>query len=454
MDVSLLQRVESLSPQLFLQRAQFDVAVDEKTASAPERPSRTRAYSNELECLLRNLAKGAGLGYGGRVLFSLLGVLRGKRHSARTLFASFEHARWAAFLGSFLAVHNSVMHARTQKPLPHPMEHFRGGIAGTLAGVSLTFAPAYARPYLALLLAVRAAEIGIRSASQKGMVPTALSSHADVKLMCAASAVVMSCWIFEPRALERGYLRFLNRQSGKDDRVLRSIAAAFDGELHSRPGVLAALNAHRASLALPALRMPLPHGCAHCNVLHPAQSCEGHLVGYWAAGWARALPLYAPVHLLPLLLFRPALLLRKPGPLLLQAALKAGRSALFLSSYCASGFAVLCASARLAHAAGLRSRRWHAQLASALCGLALLIEKPGRRLELALFTTTHALRCLPHPGSNDALRRHGSVPLFAVAAGVISHHFVMAPQALRPSYAALLTRFLDTAGGTHRRLLS
>ncbi len=461
MDISLLQRVDSLSPALF-RRVQSEGATsveredaDQQKQVVPERQSRSRTYSTELECALRNLAKGAAVGYGGRTAFALVAVALGKRRATvRGVLASTEHARWAAFLGSFLAIHNSVM--RGKRKMSPSGEHFRGAIAGAVAGItSICFAPAHAKPQLALLLAVRAAEVAARSAAQRGVIPPVLADNADVKLMSAASAVVMSCWIFQPRALDASYLRFLNRQSGKDVRLLRAIAAAFDGDLSSKPGVLAALNDHRVAVSLQPLTLPPAHGCEHCNVLHlPAESCEGHLCTYLAAAWLRALPLYAPVHILPLLLFWPGLLLRKPGTVLPAALLKVSRSALFLASFCTSGFAILCASARLAQAAGVRSRRWHAQLGSALCGLTLFIEKPGRRLELALYTFTQALRCMPHPGSNDALRRFGSVPLFALASGVVSHHYVRHPGALRPSYAALLTRFLDTTGGTHRRLLS
>lgn len=83
--------------------------------------------------------------------------------------------------------------------------------------------------YVALLLAVRAAEISARHHARKheSLVPRAVSANGDVLLMCLASAPVLYCWIFAPDALEPGYLRFLNRQSGKDESVLRGVAASF-----------------------------------------------------------------------------------------------------------------------------------------------------------------------------------------------------------------------------------
>jgi hypothetical protein len=280
-----------------------------------------------------------------------------------------------------------------------------------------------------------------------------MQSNADVKLMMLSSSVVMTCWIFEPELLEPMYLRFLNKQSGKDVRVLRAIAATFTGGLDRQPAVLSALNTMRHELALPALALPPACGTPHCNVLHHSQSCVSHLISYAASGWLRAASLYAPVHLLPLILFRPALM-RKPVGVATDTALKVGRSALFLSSYCAAGFATLCFCALTAQAVGTPPKRWHAATLSSLCGLALLFEKPGRRVELALYTTLQALRCWPFPKAKEEMRKHMSVPAFALACGVLSHHFAWHPHTVRSSYRAILTRFLDTAGDNHRRLLS
>lgn len=80
---------------------------------------------------------------------------------------------------------------------------------------------------------MRAAEVGARNHARKHeeSIPRAVADNADVLLMCLASAPVLYCWIFAPDALEPGYLRFLNRQSGKDESVLRAVAAAFRGDM-------------------------------------------------------------------------------------------------------------------------------------------------------------------------------------------------------------------------------
>lgn len=488
MDVSVLSRVDSLSPLLFSRvqsgvdqqrEEQLDEALGRRRLHnnvGPDQPvpapdpsrnadkhralDRRRSYSTVTECAIRNFAKGALLGVGGRTAAVILPqLLRGSsHHPLRRGFWSVEHAQWAAFLGSFLALHNTALQCRylTYVPSHAVIDHYSQLLAGTLAGFSLRLAPAYARPYLALLFSVRACEVLGRSAAEKGLLPRFLWEQADVKLMMLSSSVVMTCWIFEPQLLEPAYLHFLNKQSGKDARLLRGIAAAFDGDLDSRHGVLSALNALRSELSLPPLHLHPECGTLHCNVLHlPVQSCSAHALTYFATGWLRAVRLYAPVHLLPLLLLRSSALVRKPLGTTSQAAINIGRSALFLSSYCTTGFAILCTCARLAQSAGTPPKRWHASALSSLCGLALLFEKPGRRLELALYTTLQAARCWPYPAAKDKMRKHLSVPAFAFAAGVVSHHFARHPSTVRQSYRSILGRFLDTTGGdNHRRLLS
>ena len=336
-----------------------------------------------------------------------------------------------------------------------------------MAGLSLLFAPPRARGYIALLLAVRAAEVAARHSAAKGLVPPFLARNGATALMMASSAPVLFCWLFSPASLDASYLRFLNRQSGKSVVEMRAVAAALDGSLPSKPRLVADLNAARlrgtrgSRSPMPQLlKLPPPAGtCAHCATLHGSTvSCSAHAVSYVASGVLRALPLYLPVHALPLVLFRSQKLRTAPLPLLRDASVSVARSSLWLSAYCGTGFISLCAISRLVVAARVAPKAWHALIAGALCGATLLLEKPSRRVELALYTLTQAIRCSPFPAKGGALReKWAALPVFVVASAVVSHHFVRHPATLRPSYRALLMRFLADspgAGGSHRRLLS
>lgn len=89
------------------------------------------------------------------------------------------------------------------------------------------------------------------------------------------------------------------------------------------------------------------------------------------------------------------------------------------------------------------------------CGLAVLLEKRSRRMELALYTTTQALRAAPRGGrAGERALGRAAVPAFAAALGIVMHHYVRHPETIRPSYLMLMRRFFDAPGGRHKSLLS
>jgi hypothetical protein len=109
---------------------------------------------------------------------------------------------------------------------------------------------------------------------------------------------------------------------------------------------------------------------------------------------------YLPVHVLPLLLFNSPRLARFPLATTTRAVEGVLRSATFLAVYCSLGwlglrFAIPAAVASTAPAPPsplLQVAAGHA--AGALCALALLLEKPSRRIELALYVAMQAVRTI------------------------------------------------------------
>lgn len=79
--------------------------------------------------------------------------------------------------------------------------------------------------------------------------------------------------------------------------------------------------------------------------------------------------------------------------------------------------------------------------AGVMCGLAVLLEKPSRRIELALYTTTQALRAAPRGGKlGEKVLDRAVVPAFALALGTVMHHYVRHPETIRPSYLVRAAR--------------
>jgi hypothetical protein len=268
--------------------------------------------------------------------------------------------------------------------------------------------------------------------------PTRLR-HGDVLLMCLACSQILYAFIMEPSSLPPSYVRFILRQGDKDPRVwagirelasrtraadaaarssglsggaaARSVARAVSSSpleaLQGAPALAAAAEAARQGVVAAAAAAasggggsggPHPHfgggllAPLACAFFHPGQSCAQHAVGFVPGAWLRALRVYVPVYLLPMLLVHRGRLLT-PGaalPLLKRAAQGVARSSLFLSLAIGLAFGGACCGFHLSgRATGpvIAAWTWPA-------GLATFVEKKSRRMELALYVAARSLESL------------------------------------------------------------
>jgi hypothetical protein len=111
--------------------------------------------------------------------------------------------------------------------------------------------------------------------------------------------------------------------------------------------------------------------------------------------WGRALSVYLPVYLLPAALVHRQALLKRPLPILSKCLQGVARSSLFLSSYISLAFGGACLGHRVtgrSTGAVLAGFTW-------VGGLATLLEKKSRRMELALYVMSRrvCVRAVPRP---------------------------------------------------------
>jgi hypothetical protein len=108
-----------------------------------------------------------------------------------------------------------------------------------------------------------------------------------------------------------------------------------------------------------------------------------------------AVPVYAPVFIVPTLLFQGGALAKAPLASALRVAKGIGRSCVFLSGYCTLAISFVCwgrNACSVNHPTiGPRSQLLGV-VAGLLSGLANLVEKPARRIELGLYVLSQALR--------------------------------------------------------------
>jgi hypothetical protein len=80
-----------------------------------------------------------------------------------------------------------------------------------------------------------------------------------------------------------------------------------------------------------------------CHLIHPHNtSCILGWMRTWRESFGRALPVYIPVYLIPLVLLRWRRLMKHPLPSLTHTATGVMRSSAFLATYCSGNFLVQC----------------------------------------------------------------------------------------------------------------
>ena len=217
--------------------------------------------------------------------------------------------------------------------------------------------------------------------------------HGDTFLMCLAASQITYSWIIKPHTLPTAFVRFLNKHGGHD---LWFYDAA--RELASRPaGVTGPVNA----------LIGTPHeglvGNHPCDWAHPGTTCDGNAAAFFPAALARALPVYLPVYLVPALLVHGRKLLPgpdNPGAKVLWKKLATGclRSSAFLALYCTLCWRGACVGFQLTGRLGPSTIPGFAWMG----GLATLVEKKSRRMELAIYCLSRAAEsfalCLPEWG--------------------------------------------------------
>ena len=415
-------------------------------------------YEDLFGCFTRNFGKGAALGFFGKVginvFMEVVGVMRRRGLPTTPLLATaLEGAReHGMFLGMLLSVFNSFMYATRKAPLPYA--RYRGAMAGAVSGLASLWAlPGSMRRAALLFLSVRAFELACRVGARGGTLPTL--QHGDTALMSAASALMIYEWMLHPGSLDAAYVHFLNRQVQFSSPVVRAVAAMQEG----LPLDVEAVNRARSAFKPPPLPISDPFAydkmpgtlAKAAFMLHPTQSFARFAAEYFVRGLRLSLPVYLPVYAVPMLLFQHKRLRAKPADTLLATAKGVATSTAFLATYCTLGIT----SISVFRAMGMRhdvmgsAAVLSLPLSGALAGLATLIEKKHRRIELALYVLQRALDGV-HKIASKKFGEHvanpvfGDSALFALLLATIFHANLRHNDLVRPAYRSFLTRFFDT----------
>ena len=358
-----------------------------------------RALRRVCVATLRGAVTGGVLRGGFAIATALMRGGRGKSLTQRSRDVLTEATRWAFFLGSFSFTFTFTDEAVGCLLGKQQTKMWRTALAGLVAGPTLMLTSfgmkssnRSTQTGLATYLLVRALLLCVRLGNRPTS-PKALRSllwisrwkHADTLCMCIASSQVLYSWIMMPHTLPASYVKFLNKHGGKSQDVVKGIRLVAERNgvklgLRSQGGDDAMLISKAHPLALK------PSTKNICEFLHPGQSCQSHFFCFLPRAYLRALPVYVPIYVIPALLVHRDKFLKKPADVTGRTLLGIARSSLFLACYCGGAWGSVCA----AHSA-MGFTIGPSIALSAGSGLATLIEKKSRRVELAIYVLSRAI---------------------------------------------------------------
>ncbi|KAL6902092.1 hypothetical protein ACP4OV_004968 [Aristida adscensionis] len=377
-----------------------------------------------VEAAVKGFAIGSGL-KGGLALLSALLRLRALLSRRSTSAAAADaDAVWravketvrhglflGAFAGSYVSVDEGIAavwgHKRTAR--------WRSSLAGLIAGPTMLLTGTH-HTSLATYILVRAgvliARCGIKSRRFAKICKPLTWSHGDIFLMCVSSAQIASAYILYRDSFSSSYKAFLSKQIGKDPVVLEGLKELVNSDALSN---IAGIEKYYKSVGVelkldPKLKVP-------CSILH----------------------VYVPVYIIPAL-FRPKHLVKSPCSQFGKTLLGIARSSLFLSVYCASEWGWTCLLFRAFQSCNIPLL----VLGTFPTGLALLIEKKSRRMEISLYCLARAIEsfstCMADAGLCPSILRvkRVDVVVFSVAASIIMHCYAQERAVFRSKYLDVL----------------
>ncbi|KAG6504842.1 hypothetical protein ZIOFF_037190 [Zingiber officinale] len=376
------------------------------SSALPQLPEKDSKWILRLvEASAKGFAIGAGL-KGGLALFSVLVRLR----SRRSVKFSSRTSGWRSLLAGLIAGPSMLL---TGPKTQH---------------TSLAI-------YILMRATVLASRCGIKSQRFGGVCKPLTWSHGDVFLMCLASSQILSAYILKQDSLPSSYKSFLNKHGGKDALILQGVSEIASNMPFSN---LEGIEKYYKSIGVhvkldPNMKVP-------CSIVHDNQSCAGHFIKFLFQEYGRAVPVYLPVYLVPALIVHRQGLLKMHYKILGKSLLGTARSSLFLSVYCASAWAWTCLLFRILQRCNIPM----VAMGTFPTGLALLIEKKSRRIEISLYCLARAIEsfstCLADAGllPQASKLKRADVVVFSLATAIIMHCYAQEREVFRSKYLNVL----------------
>ncbi|KAF9145735.1 hypothetical protein BGX30_007047 [Mortierella sp. GBA39] len=260
-----------------------------------------------------------------------------------------------------------------------------------------------------------------------------MSSSAGAALMSSSAAINLYACMVEPDAMSQSYWRFIMHHTGLPQKfgpMLKPLLDVFASQLFVLdalpPGVegitipAGVTSREFISTLSPSVATVFPSHVHHeyqlCALMHPLTPCTGHLKDVLAGEFDRAFRMYAPLNFLLTLVFQRKKLATQPKEVAQRYIKSTIRSTLFMTMYFLNGV---------------------------IAGFAVLIEAPGRQIELGLYCLPRALDTAWHLMLKRGLVRNvpnAEMALFCASMGLMMTIYQNDPSVINNNYLSVLTR--------------
>ncbi|KAI8903203.1 hypothetical protein EDD86DRAFT_215583 [Gorgonomyces haynaldii] len=355
---------------------------------------------------LKGSARAYALGFllkgGITFLIRLVRVLQRKMSLGQALLLVFEKAshRFGLMVGTFALLWkliNNMLELKRKK-----RSKLNGAIAGAVAGLAVLVETRENRITVAQQFSMRAVQAGYNSLHARELIRI---PHGDALMFALACGSIMYAYVVYPHTIPREYYSWMVQIAGcpkeclqlNRENIHRWLKGNKEASLSKWLQVLQKLKAKPEAVEAFTNYVHKHNGTipmTPCAGLHPTEmSCVKYNLDLLKSVYLAITPVYLSLNSVPLLLFKPKAFLKDPLSSLKRIALSTLQSSTFLATFIVIFMSGVCV---LRNARGdLPDNRFYYYLLGVLCsGSAIMLEKPSRRSELAMYVFPKGLASL------------------------------------------------------------
>ena len=297
------------------------------------------------------------------------------------------------------------------------------------------------RTQMALYVCMRALECVVRrSLSSEGVlnriVPESLRERFPLSelIFVTSCTEIMFSWFYHIDRLPPFYSKWITSMSEMHPSLLKLLHGYYHGTLQY--GVKSdCLHGYCVAHDIDPVRGNLTTLVSK-DIVHPMDpdNCTGNVTRRFTNAFLRSVAIYTPVHLLPTLIFR---LHRIASPsTILRISYSVFRSSAFLGSFVGIVHLCICLIRNLRPG----DESTGVLLGCAMCGTSVFLEKPKRRLDLALYVAPMALQSMwRRLSAGTKWHIPGfEILIYAISLITVSRTMKDSPEHVRPSLRSLM----------------